>query len=615
MNTSIYRRSPALRWLPFSWAFTSVFAWVLSGTLSRFHELDMGDTSLLWEVLTPVLLGSLQGSIVVAKLAGMHVRAHGFELGLPIAQRSIVRQRLAMRLTVFVSPVLFACVTTWIRAGHVVPTGAILAAGLATASAICSATCIFHAFWPRAAKLDASQLIMLTPFALLLLFSPMAFSEMGIRGYGAPVLVPLAISLLVRCFQVCEFRFDEPLAIGPAWSERPATQATSGDPAVLTSPPLGPLRWSFLRGAFLRLETMPVMALFVFFAFTGISSLFGTLLTFFALSVFLSAALLRKALPAIGGFAGLPIPRRRLAPWLLLPVLGIALMTPVLKEAGPLDDVDRYRFPGGVAVDYPASDDFLGGEGSRHSHVRVPGHHWRFANLDEDRTVTAPWGESVTPLAHPVFWGSSVITYNPYDVEGTSSVRFMAWQLGRAIREIHGVSLTEAEVLERWYADLTLPNLRETVAEVRPRRRTAAEFGLAVRPGRSPAGGWMNVFTIVLGWCIGGIGSMLIRRPSYGVGRARRQLLFRVTLAFATGAVGATLVFAGAKDPFLAGAVDAKLRGALSWVTGGHTGWLVALTAATAVLGYWILVRRLERIEIPPPLKNGWTGKPRGVFG
>jgi hypothetical protein len=73
--------------------------------------------------------------------------------------------------------------------------------------------------------------------------------------------------------------------------------------------------------------------------------------------------------------------------------------------------------------------------------VKVP---WDYMRLSEDGrvpSVTAPWGESHTPTAHPLWKGLEPALYDPFEVGAESSPRFVEFQTRRAIEAVYGLPL------------------------------------------------------------------------------------------------------------------------------------------------------------------------------
>jgi hypothetical protein len=71
--------------------------------------------------------------------------------------------------------------------------------------------------------------------------------------------------------------------------------------------------------------------------------------------------------------------------------------------------------------------------------IKVP---YDYMQLSEDGrvpSVTAPWGESHRPKAHPLWKGLRLALFDPFEVGAESSLRFVEFQTRRAIEAVYGV--------------------------------------------------------------------------------------------------------------------------------------------------------------------------------
>jgi len=76
--------------------------------------------------------------------------------------------------------------------------------------------------------------------------------------------------------------------------------------------------------------------------------------------------------------------------------------------------------------------------------VQVPWDYWEIGRDGEIPRVTSPWGESFTPKAHPLWRGSGIVLYDPYESGAESSPRFVEYQMRRATLAIYGDPLPES---------------------------------------------------------------------------------------------------------------------------------------------------------------------------
>ena len=69
---------------------------------------------------------------------------------------------------------------------------------------------------------------------------------------------------------------------------------------------------------------------------------------------------------------------------------------------------------------------------------------WEYLEIAPDGaapTVTAPWGESLTPATDPLWRGRRPALYDPYEVTAESSPGFIEFQIRRAVAAVYGVPL------------------------------------------------------------------------------------------------------------------------------------------------------------------------------
>ena len=76
--------------------------------------------------------------------------------------------------------------------------------------------------------------------------------------------------------------------------------------------------------------------------------------------------------------------------------------------------------------------------------VRVPWDYWEISRDGRVPTVTSPWGEHFTPRMYPLWRGSTVVLYDPYESGPESSPRFVEFQMRRATQAVYGSQMEEA---------------------------------------------------------------------------------------------------------------------------------------------------------------------------
>ena len=73
--------------------------------------------------------------------------------------------------------------------------------------------------------------------------------------------------------------------------------------------------------------------------------------------------------------------------------------------------------------------------------VKVPWDYLEITRSGYAPTITAAWGESFTPRAHPLWRGRAIALYDPFEVGPEISPRFVEFQLRRAVEAVYGISI------------------------------------------------------------------------------------------------------------------------------------------------------------------------------
>jgi len=76
--------------------------------------------------------------------------------------------------------------------------------------------------------------------------------------------------------------------------------------------------------------------------------------------------------------------------------------------------------------------------------IQVPWDYWEIGREGKIPTVTTPWGETFTPQGHPLWRGSDIVLYDPYESGADSSPRFVEYQMRRATDAVYGDPLPKA---------------------------------------------------------------------------------------------------------------------------------------------------------------------------
>ena len=122
--------------------------------------------------------------------------------------------------------------------------------------------------------------------------------------------------------------------------------------------------------------------------------------------------------------------------------------------------------------------------------VQVPPEYLAFTTDGEAPVLTAPWGESHPAWHRPLFRGSRLVFYSPFNTAEPSSARFEALMTSRAIERVYGESIAPDEIQQRYFevegdrilalrgAGLTLA--ADYPALTPPRQAAATPFFMAV---------------------------------------------------------------------------------------------------------------------------------------
>jgi hypothetical protein len=81
---------------------------------------------------------------------------------------------------------------------------------------------------------------------------------------------------------------------------------------------------------------------------------------------------------------------------------------------------------------------------SRGCCLQVPYEHWQLVVDGQPPQITAAWGESYQPQGWPLFQGSRITLYNPYESNAGSSPRFVSLQYRRAAQAVYGIEVPSA---------------------------------------------------------------------------------------------------------------------------------------------------------------------------
>lgn len=358
-----------------------------------------------------------------------------------------------------------------------------------------------------------------------------------------------------------------------------------------------PLRVWIARRTVLRLPVL-VFGVFMLLLVSVVWGVDTSLLVFAVLMPMWLAAMVSHAAQVLREVGHLPISRRRLAPWVLLPGL-LALVFGVVGASGlrALDPSPTGR----EEVDVIAYDR---DDPTRHQTVRVPGHLHRLVFGLAPVRVTAPSGESAVLEPKRLVPGLPLGALNPYGFGPGSSRAFVAWQLSRAVRDAYGYEVDAATIDESYLSVLD----GRVIAPFFATRFREDHGEQALRWPRSFP--FLGMFVALVFW---GLSAWVALSPNVPPATERawlRRKRFRAVAA----TILFVLLFGSLTTPFLVatgGRDHPDLRFVLaSWIDSSPLGSpaLLALALAVAAIGtYRLLERRFLRLEVPPELPKPWA--------
>ena len=492
-------------------------------------------------------------------------------------------------------------------ASEAVSPGRLSRAALQLAAALVLGVFLFFAYRKRAPVLGGIEASVLGATALALVALPIWVASDALLAVYVILAIAAGVYVLVL---PADFAEAAPWATASSDDSRSDTAEHSAggfiaDPAASFG---GPLRWLLVRSTLLRKESLALLLLpivVVGWARSGGSFLIPV---FFALLGSFQYA--RGALNVTRGLSAWPLGRGRLLPYLALPPLvllvlavGFVALAPGGKSSfHPLADrVDLQRF----------SADRIDGEGEYATHVRVPAHHWRLHRVDQPVLVTAPWGETAQLEVHPFFWGAPWGAFHPFDVARTSSARFVAWQLERALDAQRGASLPQERLLEDYLGG----DPAALASELRVEGVPWAD-GL---PPSAKSGGARNAwFGVVLAATVlwASVMALVLRRYTPAENRRgwRRRRRGLVLVSVGAGALFLVAMAIEMRDPAILSVMGAIVHRSVDGLLGSRVVlWVLLDALALAAVWVW-LGRRFLRMEVPPPSKTGWSRREVGVF-
>lgn len=364
-------------------------------------------------------------AVTLGPLGQGRVRVFEYQLSLPISARTLVGMRLAAHL--LPGLVLYALLIgalVWLDPSSPIIKWQRVVQLVAFASAWTFFALLLFAWRPDRPRIDSSRAYFgfasLGAVALALPFFAPRFSLVLTLG-GA---VGLASHLWRRVPHTMHLSGALASAHESTASERTATREQPGSLHQWI------LRRTLFRGRFL------ILAACAFYFSLSSQWHLGSILFQLPMLVLTTLWLLRISAGILRDVGHLPIRRRTLAAWILLPSV-VLLFAGTL--AGQLLDGSwsTWDFRRQVRLHFP----FDGERGPELWNLRVPGELLQLQWGTEPLLVESPAGETAVLEPTPILWGFPLQLLNPYEVQQENSEEFIAWQLSRAFEEAYGISI------------------------------------------------------------------------------------------------------------------------------------------------------------------------------
>ena len=589
------RREPLLRYLPLALLLAAGVEGVLLAPLigilldSSAYEGSVDPHATPGMLYTAIIQWVLLQTVVAfALMIPLRQRVHEYERALPAARRDIVLGRLGALAVFLGAPLLVAFLLVLVMNSALAAPVQWLAVGAQLFTSLVLALLCFASYRPERDRLGVLETVAASVVALVVIYLPTRWGGDWLPLVYLLVSAGLGVRLFRRLGQPSEWQM--------------ASASSPGERELVPWRTLfHPLRWTVLRSTVLRPQTLMMLAFLVAILATEASDNPVFVLWF---PLYLVWHSVRLGLGTLREFGSLPYPRSSFVrhctwPALVALLLGSSGGFLFSSEASSIDVLER-----GVLLDR-YSEDTLASDGDHRAHLRVPAGLWSLAHGDAAPVIEAPFGEVLEPTFHPVWWGSDLGVYNPYEIDDDSTVRFMTWQVSRALAATGIDQLSPEEVHARWFADIDLETKVDDIS---------GWYGRDLRPWGGPVSAprplrQAGLFALLalLAWGLGVAGALLASRPpgtSPGASHRRKSLQVGVIAVVAL----LVLLFAahGMQDRVLLPVVVSLAARGLDALLGGSAlAWLGLNLGLFLVLDR-VLLRMAVHID-PPVIRNGWT--------
>jgi len=288
--------------------------------------------------------------------------------------------------------------------------------------------------------------------ALPNVFALIPIALAGIIGWRGSRRVPDGFKLIPRQPETtADAAYPDATTSGTGWADTTArTRGGFLGRLVVLATALGVLSRGVAPGALWKVSANLVQVPMMFFwGLVVAGAIFGgrdVWVFFVVITVYLLLAFLAGPMTQLHLLDPLPISRRHTFGLLVLPGflalaagygVGVLLTQPDSQGAPAIElTANRSNLAPHYRLDFPM--------------VRVPVESLAVSRGGAPPILEAPWGETHEAWSVPLARGTRAVLYSPYSTPAGSSPEFVAFQLGRAIHEVYGASLSPDEIARRF---------------------------------------------------------------------------------------------------------------------------------------------------------------------
>jgi hypothetical protein len=584
----LLRQDPAFRVLPRAFITASGIGLLFRIEPDLAHGLATLNGDDLPGGFAPMYLNVLLLIVTFVLSANGWTRASRLSVSLPLPTRLTWLVRTASLFAVILGTTLAMALVLGVSVG---PDGAAVNPIIALAALRATVTAALLTLLYQLPLTDRDRIPITAEYVIYVIFITLIvvpFSAADITSVAGSVFLltitaGLGVALWLRTPKTWSVGPSVAESTEPVWSSRTvrdgegAAAARLDEAAPIPTRPGLALRWTLFRS----LNGLPLS--WIIHAMTAGAMIVVTLEFFDGTNAFLPLALvilwhlsvLQIALERLTPFDPLPISRHTLWAHAFGPMV-VAIVLGVIIGQGV------------YVADPTAWSQIHSVEGT----LEVP---WEYLEIAPDGVppnVTAPWGESLTPTADPLWRGQLPALYDPYQVTAESSPRFVDYQILRAAAAVYGSAPSP---------EASWPESR--AASATPGHADRETFLLELTRGRVAEGRSRSAAIVLLLFTLMVIVLMIPALLQYG-GSVHRKL-FKWALWGGLIVIGLLVVavavarLVGSTEVWFVGAVvSIGIRRLAEWLP-LPTGLLWALGVTFWFGAYLLLGSIFKRIELP----------------